>query len=72
VLTRLGAQVRTATTAAEANGALAAHAQALRDGVSSVSLDEEMTNLIRHQQAYAASARVLNTATSLFDTLLTL
>ena len=71
-LAGLGAQVRTAATAAEANGAFAAHAQALRDGVSKVSLDEEMTNLIRHQQAYAASARVLNTATALFDTLLAL
>ena len=71
-LAGLGAQVRTAAAAAEANGAFAAHAQALRDGVSKVSLDEEMTSLIRHQQAYAASARVLNTATALFDTLLAL
>ena len=34
------------------------------------SLDEEMADLIRHQQAYAASARILQTAESLFDTLL--
>ena len=31
-----------------------------------------MTNLIQYQQTYAASARVLETAESLFDTLLTL
>ena len=32
-----------------------------RDSVSGVSLDEEMTNLMKYQQAYAASARVLST-----------
>ncbi|WP_232848392.1 flagellar hook-associated protein FlgK [Bowmanella yangjiangensis] len=38
--------------------------------VSGVSLDEEAANLIRFQQAYAASARILSTAQSLFDTIL--
>ena len=71
-LARVGAQVRTARAAAQGNAAVTAQAQALRDGVTRVSLDEEMTNLIRYQQAYAASARVLQTAESLFDTLLSL
>ncbi|WP_420456808.1 flagellar hook-associated protein FlgK [Rubrivirga sp.] len=70
LLANLGSGARKASTAAGANGAVAAHAEALRDGVSRVSLDEEMTNLIRFQQTYAASARVLETADSLFDTLL--
>ena len=35
-------------------------------------MDEEMTNLIRFQQGYAASARVLETAGSLFQTLLSI
>ena len=70
LLSGLGAEVRTARASATANEALADHAAALRDGVTRVSLDEEMTDLIRHQQAYAASARVLQTAESLFDTLL--
>ncbi len=70
LLSGLGSGARTASAAAGANAAVAAHAEALRDGVSRVSLDEEMTNLIRYQQTYAASARVLETATSLFDTLL--
>ena len=72
LLAGIGARVRTASAAAEGNAAVSAQAEALRDGVSRVSLDEEMTNLIRYQQAYAASARVLQTAESLFDTLLTL
>lgn len=37
---------------------------------SGVNLDEEAANLIRFQQAYTASARVLTTAQSLFDTIL--
>ena len=70
LLSGLGAEVRTARASATANEAFADYAGALRDGVTRVSLDEEMTDLIRHQQAYAASARVLQTAESLFDTLL--
>ncbi len=70
LLSGLGSRARTASAAAGANAAVAAHAEALRDGVSRVSLDEEMTNLIRFQQTYAASARVLETASTMFDTIL--
>ena len=38
--------------------------------VSGVSLDEEMTNLIKFQQAYNASARVISTVNSMLDTLI--
>jgi flagellar hook-associated protein FlgK len=48
------------------------HTQAIesRDAVGGVSLDEEAANLIRFQQAYQANARVMQTATTLFDALL--
>lgn len=72
LLADVGAEARRAASSSTANAALTAHAEALRAGVSSVSLDEEMANLIRFQQSYAASARVLETATQLFDTLLAL
>lgn len=72
LLAGVGSRARASLTAAEANAAYADHAAALRDGVTKVSLDEEMTQLIRYQQAYAASARVLETANGLFDTLLAL
>ncbi|MFM8864354.1 MAG: flagellar hook-associated protein FlgK [Limnohabitans sp.] len=45
-------------------------AVASRDQVSGVSLDEEATNLIRYQQAYQASAKALQIASQLFDTML--
>ena len=41
-----------------------------RDKVSGVSLDEEAADLIRFQQAYQASAKVMQTANTLFDSIL--
>lgn len=40
------------------------------ESTAGVSLDEEAANLVRFQQAYSASARILSTAQSLFDTIL--
>jgi flagellar hook-associated protein 1 FlgK len=44
----------------------------LRDSVSAVSLDEEMTNLIKYQRAYQAAARLVTLAEEMYQTLLTL
>jgi flagellar hook-associated protein 1 FlgK len=41
-----------------------------KDEKSGVNLDEEAANLIRYQQAYQASARLMQTANQLFDALL--
>lgn len=41
-------------------------------GFSGVNLDEEAANLVRYQQAYQASGKVLQIASTLFDTLLAL
>ncbi len=46
------------------------NAQASRDSLSAVNLDEEAANLLRFQQAYAAAAQVIATANSIFDALL--
>lgn len=37
-----------------------------------VNIDEALTNLIKYQNAYQASARVLVTAKQMYDTLLTI
>jgi len=42
-----------------------------RESVSGVSLDQEMTNLTNYQQAYEASARVMNAMDSVISTLIT-
>jgi flagellar hook-associated protein FlgK len=44
-------------------------AQASRDKVSGVSLDDEAADLIRYQQAYQAAAKSLQVATELFDSI---
>ncbi len=61
---------RQATIAKEALGVVHDQAVAARDQVSGVSLDEEAANLIRFQQAYQASAKVMQVAGTLFDAVL--
>ncbi|HET8706881.1 MAG TPA: flagellar basal body rod C-terminal domain-containing protein, partial [Pseudomonadales bacterium] len=41
-----------------------------RDKVSGVNLDEEAAKLIQYQNAYQASAQLVNVARKLFDSLL--
>ncbi|MBA3037379.1 MAG: flagellar hook-associated protein FlgK, partial [Desulfobacterium sp.] len=42
----------------------------LRDSISAVSLDEEMTNLIKYQHAYSAAAKLISIADEMLQTLL--
>ncbi|NLA75612.1 MAG: flagellar hook-associated protein FlgK, partial [Deltaproteobacteria bacterium] len=44
--------------------------QATRDNISAVSLDEEMTNLIKFQHAYMAAAKLITTAQKMLDEIL--
>lgn len=41
-----------------------------RDAVSGVSLDEEMTQMIKYQQGYAAAARVITAVDEMLDTII--
>ena len=45
-------------------------AEASQSEFAGVNLDEEAAHLLEFQQAYQASARILQTARELFDTLL--
>lgn len=68
--TSVGSAARHAGYAAEAQGVLHGQAQAARDSVSGVNLDEEAANMLRLQQAYQAAAQIISTADNLFQTLL--
>lgn len=68
----IGAKAQEASTRAGAQSAVLNHLEGMERGISGVSLDEEMTQLIQYQQAYAATARVLDTARTMMDTLLAL
>ena len=59
-----------AKTNGEAFEALAQQSEAWYESLSGVNLDEEAANLLRFQQSYAASAQVLATARTVFDTIL--
>ncbi len=69
IVAAVGSRLQQASASAAAADALVGHFDALAQGVSGVIIDEEMTRLIEYQQAYAASARVLDTAQELLDTL---
>ena len=59
-----------AKTLLEANEAKLTQSTGIYESVSGVNLEEEAANLIRFQQSYAASAQIVNTAKTIFDTLL--
>lgn len=66
----VGAKTASAKNNRDAANTLMTQAQANRDSVSAVNLDEEAANLIKFQQAYQASAQVIAAARTLFDSLL--
>ncbi len=57
----LGQTVSTAATNQTTQDQVTKQLQTQRNSISGVSIDEEMTNLINFQQAYAASARFITT-----------
>ena len=72
----LVSQVGTTTSQMKATNtaqqALLTQSQNALSSVSGVNLDEEAANMLRYQQAYQASAKSLEIATKLFDTILAL
>ena len=66
----LGLQTRSAQINRDAAAVINESDFATRDSISGVNLDEEAANMLRYQQAYAASAQIISVANSLFDTLL--
>ena len=54
----------------KAQDTIVTQTQAAQQSLSGVNLDEEAANLIRYQQAYQASGKVLQVASTLFDTIL--
>ncbi len=66
----IGNKTSQAKTLLQANEAKLTQSTAIFESVSGVNLEEEAANLIRFQQSYAASAQIVNTAKTIFDTLL--
>lgn len=68
----VGNKTREIQVTQSAQQSLLEQATAAREGLSGVNLDEEAANILRYQQAYAASAKILEIGSRLFDTLLAL
>lgn len=66
----IGERTRQARTADEANTAILEQTTLWYESLSGVSLDEEVADLVRFQQSYAAAAKILATSQTVFDTLL--
>lgn len=70
VVTELGNQVQQAKFIKDNQARVIERLNNQKANVSGVSLDEEMTNLIKFEQAYQAAARMVGTVDELMDTVL--
>jgi flagellar hook-associated protein 1 FlgK len=72
MVSTVGNKTREVQVNAAAGNALLQQSQNAALDVSGVNLDEEATNLIKYQQAYQASSKVMQIAGTIFDTLLSI
>lgn len=70
LVSRVGASTRTAETRSNALESLLDSAIERQQSAQGVNLDEEAVNLTRYQQAYQASAKIIATADTLFQSIL--
>lgn len=66
----VGLEVQRAERSNERSEILVKQLYNLRESVSGVSLDKELTNLVKYQKAFAGTAKLINTATEMLDTVL--
>jgi len=69
VVSKLGVASQQAIILSENQDVLSRHIDTARQAVSGVSIDEEMTTLVKGQHAYQAAARVISVVDSMLDTL---
>lgn len=70
LVSTVGNTTKQVQVSGEAQTALLEQTQATRDSLAGVNLDEEAANLIKYQQAYQASAKMLSMGSELFNSLL--
>ncbi|MDR1888550.1 MAG: flagellar hook-associated protein FlgK [Zoogloeaceae bacterium] len=68
----IGTRTKTVLSNGKAQDIVLQQAIEAKSSVSGVNLDEEAANLLKYQQAYQAAARVMNTVSTLFDTLISI
>ncbi len=70
LVTDVGVQVANWKNTQKANDTVLANLKDQRDQLSGVNLDEEAANLLKYQQLYSASTKILQTGNQMFNTLL--
>jgi flagellar hook-associated protein 1 FlgK len=70
MISDVGNQTNIVQVNLDARQGLTDQLKAVQQSESGVNLDEEAANLLRYQQFYAANARVIDTASTIFDTIL--
>ena len=70
LISQIGIRTQSADYAAKVSATIATNVERDRAGVSGVNLDEEAASLLQYQQAYQASAKMIQIAQNIFDTLI--
>jgi flagellar hook-associated protein 1 len=70
LIAQIGIRAQSANYAATVSTNIATTAERDRTGLAGVNLDEEAAKLLQYQQAYQASAKMIQIAQSIFDTLI--
>lgn len=72
LVNEVGVQVAIWKNGQKADTVVLANLKAQRDSISGVNLDEEAANLLKYQQLYTASTKVLQAGNQMFSTLLSI
>ncbi|MFH5834872.1 flagellar hook-associated protein FlgK [Proteiniclasticum sp. C24MP] len=70
IVIKVGIRGEHAANMVENQSAVLAQLSNRRESVSGVSIDEEVTNLLKYQRSYEANSRVINTLNEMLDTLI--
>ncbi|MDP3653350.1 MAG: flagellar hook-associated protein FlgK [Rhodoferax sp.] len=70
LMSQIGIRAQSANYAANVSSSIAGNLEKDRAGVSGVNLDEEAAKLLQFQQSYQASAKMIQIAQNIFDTLI--
>jgi flagellar hook-associated protein 1 FlgK len=70
MIVSLGVDAASATSRLTTQSVISTQVDASRESVSGVSLDEEMTNMLQYQHAYAAAGKLVSTINDMLDTLI--
>jgi len=67
LVSKVGLDVQSSKTTVAQDEAFSKQLTTLRESNSGVSLDEELTNLVKYQRSYQASSKLITTATEMMD-----